>query len=83
MIKYSPSILVHNVVSFTDILDPKVFTGIRDDYTNTPRESLNTADVGDPEFKKLYFSLHSHKAREHLRAKHSYLCRQIAQGWYY
>lgn len=62
MIKYSPSIVVHNVVSFTDVTDPKVFTGICDDYTDTPIESLNTADVGDPEFKKLYLSLHSHKA---------------------
>ena len=53
---------VHNVVSSTDVTDPKALFGLLYDYTTTLWESLNTADVGDPDFKKLCLSLHAQKA---------------------
>lgn len=42
------AVLIHNVVSYTNITDPKAFIGIYNDYTTTPRESLDTVDMGDP-----------------------------------
>ncbi|KAL1815104.1 hypothetical protein DCAR_0519333 [Daucus carota subsp. sativus] len=50
---------VHNV-SYNDVTDPKAFIRNCEDYT--PEESVNTADVADPEIKKLYLRLQALEA---------------------
>lgn len=52
---------VHNV-SYNDVTDPKAFIGNCEDYSSTARESLNTADIADPEIKKLYLRLQALEA---------------------
>lgn len=59
---------VHNEVSCDDVRDPKASIRICKEYTTTPRESLNTADAGDPEIQKLYLRLQALEAdRESMR----------------
>ncbi|GFZ09273.1 myosin-binding protein [Actinidia rufa] len=49
-------------------LSEKPSIGVCEDYLTTPRESLNLADLGDPEIKKLYTRLQALEAdRESMR----------------
>uniref|UniRef100_A0A5B7BTX0 Uncharacterized protein n=1 Tax=Davidia involucrata TaxID=16924 RepID=A0A5B7BTX0_DAVIN len=59
---------VHQGVPYNGVTEPKASIGICDDYITTPKESLNQADVGDPEIKKLYMRLQVLEAdRESMR----------------
>lgn len=53
---------IHNGVSYNDVKEPKPAVGICEEYVTTPRETLNMADVGDPEIKKLYMRLQALEA---------------------
>lgn len=58
----------HNEASYDDVSDPKASVPICEEYTTTPRESLNTADARDPEITKLYLRLQALEAdRESMR----------------
>ncbi|XP_009789732.1 myosin-binding protein 7-like [Nicotiana sylvestris] len=49
-------------------VEPKATVGVGDDYTVTPRGSLNHTDFGDPEVTKLYLRLQALEAdRESMR----------------
>lgn len=59
---------IHNEASYDEVRDPKASITICEEYTNTPRESLNTADARDPEITKLYLRLQALEAdRESMR----------------
>lgn len=59
---------VHNEASYDDVSDPKASVPICEEYTTTPRESLNTGDARDPEITKLYLRLQALEAdRESMR----------------
>ncbi|KAL8132163.1 hypothetical protein AgCh_007887 [Apium graveolens] len=59
---------IHNDASYDDVRDLKASVPICEEYTTTPRESLNTADTADHEIKKLYLRLQALEAdRESMR----------------
>lgn len=80
---------IHKGTPYSSVTESKPAFGICDDYVTTPRESLNQADVGDPEFKKLYTRLQALEAdRESMRQAiismrtdkaQMFLLREIAQ----
>ncbi|XP_043698122.1 myosin-binding protein 7-like [Telopea speciosissima] len=53
---------VHNGISYNKSAEHKPAIGICEDYLNTPRDSLNRADIGDPDVKKLYTRLQALEA---------------------
>ncbi|KAI6696581.1 hypothetical protein NL676_016700 [Syzygium grande] len=54
---------VHNGMT-----EPKPVVGICDDYMTTPWESMNPAEIGDPDIMKLYMRLQALEAdRESMR----------------
>uniref|UniRef100_A0A2P2KGE1 Myosin-binding protein 7 n=1 Tax=Rhizophora mucronata TaxID=61149 RepID=A0A2P2KGE1_RHIMU len=59
---------VHNGASHTGGMETKAGTGMYEDYTSTPRDTLNQPDVSDPDIKKLYMRLQALEAdRESMR----------------
>ncbi|XP_048321363.1 myosin-binding protein 7 [Ziziphus jujuba] len=53
---------IHNGAPHNGFNEPKSGVGIGEDYVTTPRETLNSGDVGDPEIKKLYMRLQALEA---------------------
>ncbi|XP_043701803.1 myosin-binding protein 7 isoform X2 [Telopea speciosissima] len=48
---------IHQGVSYNNGADLKPAIGTFEDYVNNPMDSLNQADIGDPDIKKLYMRL--------------------------
>uniref|UniRef100_A0A7N0V3G4 GTD-binding domain-containing protein n=1 Tax=Kalanchoe fedtschenkoi TaxID=63787 RepID=A0A7N0V3G4_KALFE len=53
---------IHNRAPYANVVENKAGIGVCEDYLTTPRESMNNADIGDPEIKKLYMRLHALEA---------------------
>ncbi|KAJ4977973.1 hypothetical protein NE237_008753 [Protea cynaroides] len=53
---------VHQGVSYNNSAEPKAAIGICEDNVNIPKDSLNQADVGDSDIKKLYMRLQALEA---------------------